>query len=449
MDEFTPALLVTVIGAVLALTQAARFSPSEASLLRASFAAHVFSALMEVWLIRGLYGGGDFFSYATYGDIVAGLLRMDFWQFAPELVKLAVGPRANVPFELGDWAGSSTGAMIALGAFLSYFTTGKVYTLCLAVAAWAYFGQVALYQAFRESFPVTFHRRLLVATLLIPSCVFWSSALLKESVAIGGMGYAVLGFVRARKGRLVGPFLQIAIGAAVVGLVKAYILFALVAAAGAWLFCQRERAHARALAPMQIVFGAAVAVGGLALLTLLFPEFSIGTFAGRAASYQGNVESAEGGSNYTFGDATRTTLAGQLAFAPLALVTSLFRPFLFEALKPQIAAAALETTAFMVMTYRALRRRPLRDIWRIVSGSPPLAFCAVFCAIFGVGVGLTTTNLGTLSRYRMPLIPFFAALLLVLDAPFLTQGLPFTTAPPRALRPRVRSARTLPGVIAR
>jgi hypothetical protein len=37
--------------------------------------------------------------------------------------------------------------------------------------------------------------------------------------------------------------------------------------------------------------------------------------------------------------------------------------------------------------------------------------------LFGMAVGLTTTNLGTLSRYRMPLVPFFAALLvLFMDA---------------------------------
>jgi hypothetical protein len=34
--------------------------------------------------------------------------------------------------------------------------------------------------------------------------------------------------------------------------------------------------------------------------------------------------------------------------------------------------------------------------------------------LFGTGVGLATTNLGTLMRYRMPLIPFFAMLLVAL-----------------------------------
>jgi hypothetical protein len=45
---------------------------------------------------------------------------------------------------------------------------------------------------------------------------------------------------------------------------------------------------------------------------------------------------------------------------------------------------------------------------------PFLVFCVVFVITFGIAVGLTSTNLGTLSRYRSPILPFFAVLLLVL-----------------------------------
>jgi hypothetical protein len=48
---------------------------------------------------------------------------------------------------------------------------------------------------------------------------------------------------------------------------------------------------------------------------------------------------------------------------------------------------------------------------------PFLVFCVVFVIAFGIAVGLTSTNLGTLSRYRSPLLPFFVVLLLVLGKP--------------------------------
>lgn len=49
----------------------------------------------------------------------------------------------------------------------------------------------------------------------------------------------------------------------------------------------------------------------------------------------------------------------------------------------------------------------------MVLTNPFLSMCAGFTATFGVVVGLATTNLGTLSRYRAPMVPFFVGMLLV------------------------------------
>src|SRR5262249_8739573 len=145
-------------------------------------------------------------------------------------------------------------------------------------------------------------QRLLFATLLVPSCVFWASALLKESVAIGGMGFAVLGFVKVRRSFRLGPVLQLLGGAFMVGLVKPYILFALMVGAGAWLYCERDRGRTGVSTPVKLVLGAAVAVGGIAALSTVFPQFAIDSLGQRAAVYQGNTEAVEGASNYAIGN---------------------------------------------------------------------------------------------------------------------------------------------------
>jgi hypothetical protein len=48
--------------------------------------------------------------------------------------------------------------------------------------------------------------------------------------------------------------------------------------------------------------------------------------------------------------------------------------------------------------------------------NPVLLFCAVFIVLFGVAVGLAAPNLGTLSRYRVPMMPMYGFLLLSLAA---------------------------------
>jgi hypothetical protein len=191
MDDLVPAFFVMLVGALLATLQAARFSRWESVVLVMSFAAHVFSAFVQIWFTKGLYGGGDLFGYTWSGETIAAVLRADFPRFGPEVLRLLFHQVAVLPVE-GFGGGSSTGAMQALAGFLTYFTSGSTYTLCLIVAVAAHFGTVALYQAFSASFPEMLHRRLAFASMLVPSLVFWSSALLIEAVAMAGLGYLML-----------------------------------------------------------------------------------------------------------------------------------------------------------------------------------------------------------------------------------------------------------------
>ena len=112
-----------------------------------------------------------------------------------------------------------------------------------------------------------------------------------------------------------------------------------------------------------------------------------------------------------------TSLAGRLAYAPAALVFALFRPTLFEVRDLLILANSVETTLLSLLFLRMVLTRNLRNVRRQVIEDPFLVFCIVFVVAFGTAVGLASTNVGTLSRYRAPLLPFFVALLLVLVRP--------------------------------
>lgn len=112
-----------------------------------------------------------------------------------------------------------------------------------------------------------------------------------------------------------------------------------------------------------------------------------------------------------------TTLVGRLAYAPAALLTSLFRPFLFEAHNLPSLANALETTVLTLLFARILFTRSLGKVRRQIADNPFLVFCIVFVIAFGIAVGLASSNLGTLSRYRSPLMPFFVVLLVVSGKP--------------------------------
>jgi hypothetical protein len=125
-------------------------------------------------------GGGDIFAYETQGRRLALLLQDDFLFYFPKVVKLFFQMEENLPGRLLQ--GSSTGSQFAVATLLLFFTNLSFHGASTAVALWAFSGQLAIYDGLRCQFPRVFHRRLLFATLLVPSVLFWSSGMLKESV---------------------------------------------------------------------------------------------------------------------------------------------------------------------------------------------------------------------------------------------------------------------------
>ena len=107
-------------------------------------------------------------------------------------------------------------------------------------------------------------------------------------------------------------------------------------------------------------------------------------------------------------------LSQQLLLAPAGLFTALFRPLVFEARSAMVLANSVESTTLFILLLVSLFWLGLGRAWSLIVDSPAMMFCLVFTASFGSAVGVLTTNLGTLSRYRAPMMPFFAALVAVL-----------------------------------
>jgi hypothetical protein len=305
--------------------------------------------------------------------------------------------------------------MSALAGLLGLVTGGGIYTLSVCVGIGAHFGQVYIYKAFCEAFPHISRKRLVLAALFVPSEIFWSCGLIKEGVAIIGLGFAFWGVQRFIRGDRLSAILALSFGSVVIGLFKSYILVAIVAGTVAYYFFNAPKRQVLLSRPGNIFAGAMIgALGGAAILRI-FPHYRPEAVAEQAAYYQEVGQVLAGGSTYAMGDSSRTSFAGQLAFAPIALITSLYRPFLFEARSPQVLINALETSTLLFLQARIFWRQPVARTLSQITAQPMLVFAVVFCLVFGVGVGLTTTNLGTLSRYRMPLVPFLWLVTLVLD----------------------------------
>ncbi len=418
MNDILSILLVTVLGAVLVAACSIGFSRRERKWVAATFFMHVGFACVQVPITLSFYGSSDMFLYFSYGEILAQMMERDPLHVMPEVTALLLHKMHRLPLTIIG-TGTSTGSMSALAAWSFYLLGPSKYAACIAFSMLSLCGKIAMYRVFRANVEPTFRWPVAIATLFIPSFVFWSSGLIKEAVAVTGFGWALFGLhLWIREERPVPGWLLMVVGAIPIWLIKPYILFPLALAGGSWYYWARSLKRGRVgVRPAYLAFAAVLGVGGIALLGQYFPEYAPDTFSTRTHELQQIGRGMRGGSNYVLGGEMPTTLSGQLAYAPAALLTSLFRPAIFEVRNLPMLASAVETTALTVLFARVLFTRSLGNVRRQIADNPFLVFCLVFVVAFGIAVGLVSSNLGTLSRYRSPIVPFFAALLLVLGWP--------------------------------
>jgi hypothetical protein len=278
-------------------------------------------------------------------------------------------------------------------------------------------GKIGMYRVFRANVDPAFRWPVAISALFVPSFVFWSSGMIKEAVVVAGLGWSFFGLhLWIRERRSVSGWALMMAGAIPMLLIKPYILFPFVLAAGSWYYWSRSLKRGRVhIRPAYFMVAAMLGLGGIVVLGHYFPEYALDNFTARASDLQ--QLGRRGGSAFGSRGEAPTTLVGQFAYTPAALVTSLFRPFVFEVHNIPSFVNALETTTLTVLFARILFTRSLGSIRRQIADNPLLVFCVVFVVAFGIAVGLASSNMGTLSRYRSPLLPFFVVLLLVLGKP--------------------------------
>jgi len=429
MNEILVALPMFAIWIVLGSAVINRRPGEEHTLLWASLLAHLVSGPAMVLVTDLYYGGGDLIAYANVGRFLADRLIADFLGLAPKLIGAVLQNTDPLPIP-GIMVGSNTGSMQAISGFIMLLCGKSLYAACLLIAGANFLAKLAFFRAMRLQLPDIPVKPIAIACLLVPSAVFWSSGLLKEPLAVIGLALMVSGgTMLTLQQRFLRGAVRLIFGAYVVWLFKAYLLPPFGIGAGLWFAARAVQSQGRQfeIRTRYLVVGAVVAIT-LTLMTGAFlPSLSAAAFEEEAQNAQLIGARVAGGSTYSLGGGS---VASQL---PLAIITALFRPSLLDATSLMVALNAIEMTWITVLAVMALwRNSPIQNLRNIMS-RPALAFCLGFVLTLSVGVGLTTVNLGTLSRYRMPLIPFYVLLLSVL-------ALRRAPVPQYSLRPRASTA---------
>lgn len=194
--------------------------------------------------------------------------------------------------------------------------------------------------------------------------------------------------------------------------IKIYILLCFLPAALLWIGIRYMASVRQVVARVLLLPVGMACIAGLGYLAvrqvaLDDPRYNLSRIAetARVTAYDiGFWTGKDAGSRYSLGELDGT-LQGMVRLAPQAINVSLYRPYLWEVNNPLMLLAALESFALLAITLYVLARSRAR-VFRYLF-NPDVMFCMVFALIFAFAVGVSTYNFGTLSRYKIPLMPFF------------------------------------------
>jgi hypothetical protein len=287
-----------------------------------------------------------------------------------------------------------------------YTITGQSIFVAYALFSWfGFWGLYFLYRAFRVALPDCDARRYALLILLLPSMQFWPSSLGKEAWMTLGIGLAAYGSALLLSGdrRWVIP---LALGLTATSMVRPHITAALAVALAAAYLLGRSSRPATELTPIIRFFAiVALMIGGY------FAVHQAASFLGvsdvSVSSVDGAIDdtadqTSEGDSSFT------PEQVNGPADLPVAAVSVLFRPFVFEAGNAQMLIAAAEGSLLMLLFVVSYPR------WKAVPGrlrrQPYLLFCGIYTLMF-IYAFSNFSNFGILTRERVQVMPFVLVLL--------------------------------------
>jgi hypothetical protein len=367
------------------------------------------SGLCLGWLYMNYYEGiGDTMLYFKDSMVLSTFARKDpigylsyLWNTQPHLdliSDVASQPRSIYLLKLAS--------VFNLLTHDNYWMTSAYFSFVSFFGAWYFVTQVA------RTVPSAYWPAV-VAFLFLPTAVFWSSGLIKESLAMAGLCLLWGCFLRLWFALTLRPWeiLLAFVAAWVVWSLKYYFLGALVPVAMASLFLHKMFVTGITFRSLfsKILIWILVMLVPLVLVTLLHPNFQpdrlMGVIVDNYLAFQ-NLSAPEDLISY---HDLRPEWQSLLVNSPKAAFAGLFRPMIWEASNVLQALVAIENTLLLVLAFTSIgsMRQVIRSPYRLLIGS-----VLVYAVALATFLALSTPNFGTLSRYRVGFLPLLAMVLL-------------------------------------
>lgn len=394
---------------------------------KAALLAKIAAGLVFALIYLFYYKGGDTIMYYETSWAMVNLLfkkPYEFFQvlFGEYTLEKVYYFDASTGYPLRYiYKDSQTFGVVRLLTPLMVFSC-KSYIISTIMFSWlSFFGTWKLFLMYSEKYPFL-TKRLALVTLFVPSVLFWGSGILKDTITLSAACwyvYAMNNFFLKR----VQPWrngIIIFFSAFTLILIKPYIFITLLPGSLLWILLERvlykqTRGFVMFILPVIVAVSLLIGAALLSLFSDRMSKFSPDKILQTAITTQKDLKSDYYSKNsFDIGEYDES-FGSIIKLAPLATVSGLFRPFIWECTNIVMIFSGLENLVilfFFVLVFIKIKPRRLVNI---IIDNPLLLFGLVFSIIFSFALGLTTSNFGALVRFKIPALPFFLCSLVILN----------------------------------
>ena len=378
-----------------------------------------FGAISLGFIYQFYYSGGDTFNYWTYGSshIWNAFLESPINAFKMIFSTSIVPEHWKHYHRLWFVNSDSASYLIKVIGFFDLFTLHTYSATALFFALISFSGSWALFSILSRKYRGN-EKKLFIILFLVPSVALWGSGIMKDTLTMGALFWILWAFIRWFEQKSTGlkEILIFVIFFYISYKVKLYVLISLIPCLMAYvvlLNIKKLRSFTMKILVAPVLTVVFVVFGYFSVLKLgeaneRYQLQNIAHWSSVTANDLRYWTGKEAGSGYSLGNHDGTW-QGMIRLAPGGIFAALFRPFIWESSSILMLLNAMESMVMLIVSINAL----VKGRFKTVKNDSFLTFCLIFSIIFAFAVGVSTFNFGSLSRYRIPLIPLFLMAMLI------------------------------------
>ncbi|MEM0938599.1 MAG: hypothetical protein AAF600_01825 [Bacteroidota bacterium] len=371
----------------------------------------LFSFTLLVKLMAGLVLGWIFASYYQFGDTFV------FFEKSRVLAKLPIREYLEAIFSSSTYEVSDEPRVLFFTKFLSFFvriTNGSYWISSLYLSFISFCAAWYLVKVLKNIYPSILTISI-VSFLFMPTVVFWSSGILKDSLAFSALAFFVSTVLRVYHKNKISFFemLLFVLGIFILLKMKHYLLISFLLLTGLLSFftlIKRSSLNYR-------LIGIGIFVIAVIATQFIHPHLKFDRLIQTLYKNNQTITTHTDPQKRLSIDIASPEVLSLLKEIPEAMHIGLFRPSLFDETSIWGWFHRIENTilaflfSFSVLLY--LKYQPKLDLSLVISSM-------ITMLILGTILSLSTPNFGTLVRYKNAFLPYFFLLCSVLPYKFLT-----------------------------